>query len=108
MQRLEIFVPDYNDSFSKLVLDGTEYQIRFTWNDTTQRWAFGLFTVLKEPIIQGVKIVPGFPLNLQYVDNRLPGGIIGVYTKLAAVGHEDFKNGKAILAYVPADGGANL
>jgi hypothetical protein len=108
MKRLEIFVPDLNDSFSKVVLDGTEYQIRFTWNDTAGRWFFGLFTILKEPIIQGVKIVPNFPLNLQYVDDRLPGGVLGVYTKLEAVGRDGFKNGKAVFAYVPADGGAKL
>jgi hypothetical protein len=108
MKRLEIFVPDYNDSFSKVVLDGREYQIRFTWNDTAGRWSFGLYTTLREPIIRSIKIVPNFPLLLQYVDNRLPDGVIGAYSKLDAIGREDFKNGKAIFAYVPADGGASL
>ena len=108
MKRLEIMPPDYNDSFSKAVLDGTEFLFRFTWNDTALRWTFGIYDVFRNPIVRGVKIVPGFPLNLQYVDNRLPGGVIGVYTKLTAVGRGDFKNGKAVFAYVPADGGVSL
>ncbi|MDR2359681.1 MAG: hypothetical protein LBD85_00140 [Oscillospiraceae bacterium] len=108
MKRVEIFVPPLNDSFSKVALDGKEYQIRFTWNDTAARWTFGLYNIFKEPIIQGIRIVPCFPLNLQYVDERIPFGIFGVYTKLESVGREDFERGNAIFAYVPADGGVGL
>jgi hypothetical protein len=108
LTRLEIFVPDYNDSFSKVELDGKEYLLRFTWSDTTQRWTFGIFTVLREPIVEGVKVVPHFPLLLQYIDDRLPTGIFGVYTKLSAVGRKDFIDKKAMFAYIPADGGASL
>ena len=94
MKRLEIYVPDMNDSFSRVLLDGTEYLLRFTWNDTKGRWYFGVYTVLREPI------VPQFPVNMQYIDKRLPPGIFGVYTNLEAVGRSDFTNGKAIFAYV--------
>lgn len=74
MERLEIYVPDMNDSFSRVILDGTEYLLRFTWNDTKQRWYFGIYTVLREPIIQGLKLVPQFPVNMQYIDKRLKAG----------------------------------
>lgn len=100
MKRLEIYVPDMNDSFSRVLLDGTEYLLRFTWNDTKARWYFGIYTVLREPIVQGLKIVPQFPLNMQYIDKRLPSGIFGVYTNLEAVGRSDFANGKAVFAFV--------
>ncbi len=100
MKRLEIYVPDMNDSFSRVLLDGTEYLLRFTWNDTKGRWYFGVYTVLREPIVQGLKLVPQFPVNMQYIDKRLPPGIFGVYTNLEAVGRSDFTNGKAIFAYV--------
>ena len=100
MKRLEIYVPDMNDSFSRVLLDGTEYLLRFTWNDTKGRWYFGVYTVLREPIEQGLKLVPQFPVNMQYIDKRLPPGIFGVYTNLEAVGRSDFINGKAIFAYV--------
>ncbi|GHU37499.1 hypothetical protein FACS1894105_09730 [Clostridia bacterium] len=103
MNRLEIFVPDYNDSFSKVVVDGIEYQMRFTWKTAVLRWTFGLYTILKEPIIQGVKLVPNFPLDIWYVDDRLPHGTFVVCSKLTVIGRGDFKNGKAIFAYLSAD-----
>jgi hypothetical protein len=102
VKRLEIAVPDYNDSFSKVALDGTEYLLRFTWNDVSMRWYFGVYTVLREPIVQGLKLVPQYPLNLQYIDERLPPGIFGVYSKLSAIGRSDFLDGKAIFAYIPS------
>jgi hypothetical protein len=106
MERIEILVPDMNDSFSKAVLDGKEYLLRFTWNDTAGRWNFGIYTVLREPIIQGIKLVPQFPVNLQYIDERLPSGIFGVYTKLEVIGRKDFIDKKAVFAYIP-NGGVN-
>lgn len=101
MTRIEITVPDMNDSFSKVVIDNTEYLLRFTWNDSQNRWYFGVYTILREPIIQGIKLVPKFPVNLQYIDSRLPTGIFGVYTNLDVIGRYDFSDGKAIFAYVP-------
>jgi len=102
MKRLEISVPDLNDSFSRVILDGEQYQIRFTWNDTAQRWSFGLYTMQREPIVQGIRIVPRFPLNMQIVDDRFPHGIFGAYCDYDSVGRNDFTSGKAIFAYVPA------
>ena len=103
MNSLEIAVPDMNDSYSRVVLDGTEYNIRFTWNDTAQRWSFGLFTMQMEPIAVGIRIVPRFPLNLQLSDNRVPFGVFGVYTDLPSVGRNDFTEGNAIFAYISVD-----
>jgi len=100
--RIDISVPDMNDSFSRVVLDGTQYFIRFTWNDTAQRWSFGLYTIQKEPIIQGQRMVPRFPLNLQIARENVPKGIFGVYTDLASVGRHDFINGRAAFAYISA------
>ena len=100
--RLDISVPDMNDSFSRVVLDGTQYFIRFTWNITAARWSFGLYTLQKEPLIQGQRIVPHFPLNLQMVDESLPFGVFGVFTELDAVGRDDFINGKASFSFISA------
>ena len=104
MTRLEITVPDMNDSFSRVVLDGTQYFIRFTWNDTSQRWNFGLYTIQREPLVQGQRMAPSFPLNLQIVDERFPSGIFGVYTDLESIGRRDFINGRAVFAYIPKNG----
>ena len=107
MQRLEIFVPDMNDGFSRVILDGAEYLLRFTWNDSKERWYFGIYTVLREPIVQGLKIVPHFPINIQYIDERLPSGIFGVYTNLEAVGRSDFTEGRAVFAFIASSGEAS-
>lgn len=101
MIRIEIKIPDMNDSFSKIAIDGTEYMLRFTWNDTKNRWYFGIYTVMREPIVQGIKLVPKFPINIQYIDKRLPSGVFGVYTNLDIVGRSDFNNNKAVFAYIP-------
>ncbi|MDR1558716.1 MAG: hypothetical protein LBS84_03265 [Clostridiales bacterium] len=102
MKRLEIAVPNLNDSFSRVVLDNVQYLIRFTWNDTAQRWSFGLFTMQKEPLAQGIRMVPRFPLNLQITDDNFPSGVFGVYTDLENIGRQDFINGNAIFAYISA------
>ena len=41
-----IDVPDMNDSISRIVLSGKQYQLRFTWNDTGGYWTFGLLDSL--------------------------------------------------------------
>jgi len=101
VNRLEIDPPDLNDSFSRVVLDGKQYLIRFTWNSTAERWSFGLYTIQKEPIAVGIRMVPQFPLILQVASEGFPDGIFGVYTGLENVGRDDFKDGKAVFAYIP-------
>jgi hypothetical protein len=103
MERIEIAVPDINDSFSRVTLSGKQYLIRFSYNDTGGYWTFGLYSIQKEPIAQGIKIVPNFPLNLSCASDEMPPGIFGVYTDLQRVGRNDFLNGKAIFAYIPAE-----
>ena len=101
MNRVQIDVPDMQDSFSRVVLDSKAFLIRFSWNEFAQRWSFGLFTMQKEPIVQGIRMVPRFPLNLQIVGDDFPQGVFGVYTDLEAPGRQDFVNGRAIFAYIP-------
>ena len=100
----EIAVPDMNSSDSPVVLDGTQYIIRFEWNDFAKRWSFGLYTIQKEPLIERTRMVPRFPLNLQIVNEDCPNGIFGVKTDLASVGRHDFVNGLAKFVYIPAGG----
>ena len=101
MVRIEITVPDFNDSFSRVVLDGKQYLIRFSWSETAQRWSFGLFTMQKEPIVQGIRMVPQFPLNLQIVGDTFPQGVFGVYSDVPAPGRTDYLDARAIFAYIP-------
>ena len=102
MDYITITVPDMNDSFSRVVLAGTSYQIRFTWNDTANRWMWGLYTMDRAPIIEGVKIVPSFPVNLPYGHLGLPEGAFGAITELPAIGRQDFLTGDAQFVFIPA------
>jgi len=98
---IEISVPNLHDSFSRVILDGTQYLIRFTYNDTAQSWSFGVYTMQQEPIAVGIKLVPRFPLNLQIIDRRFPTGIFGVYSNFDTIGRNDFLEGKATFSYIP-------
>jgi hypothetical protein len=99
IRKLDIAVPDLNDSFSRVVLDGVQFLIRFTWNNMAQRWSFGLYTMQKEPLAVGLRIVPKFPLTLQIVDKRFPTGSFVANTILDHIGRKDFLEGRAIFLY---------
>lgn len=103
MDYIIIDVPDMNDSVSRVVLKGKQYQIRFTWSDTGGYWYFGVTDALGSPILIGVKVVPRFPLNLFCGIADLPFGVFGVFTEQEHIGRYDFLNGKARFAFVPVD-----
>ena len=44
MDYITIAVPDMNDSFSRVVLSGTAYQMRFTWLDAPQPSTSEIYT----------------------------------------------------------------
>lgn len=96
-----IEVPDMNDSVSRIALNGKQYQLRFTYNDTCGYWTFGLSDSLGNPIRIGIKIVPKMPLNLFCGTLKMPSGVFGVLTDLEKIGRQDFVNGKAKFIYAP-------
>ena len=98
-----IEVPEMNDSLSRVVLSDVYYQIRFTYNDTSDYWTFGLYDDQGEPIAVGIKIVPKIPLNLFFGVNVMPSGFFAVMTNLDRIGYEDFWNDNAKFIYVPVD-----
>ena len=102
MKYITIEVPDMNDSVSRIVLNGQQYNIRFTYNDTCDYWKFSLYDSQMEPIVLGIKIVPQFPLNVFYGVSKIPSGIFGTMTKLERIGRNDFLDGKAEFIFVPS------
>lgn len=102
MDYIIIEVPDMNDSISRIVLLGKQYQIRFTWNDTGGFWSFGLMDSLGTPLLIGTKIVPQFPLNLFYGTENIPLGVFAALTEKVRIGRQDFVNGKAQFVFIPA------
>lgn len=107
MSYIIIEVPDMNDSVSRIVLNGVAYHIRFTYNDTEDRWRWGLYDAQMQPIVQGIKIVPGFPLNLFKGRDDIPNGVFACLSKEDAVGRADFSEGKARFVFAPVEGGAS-
>ena len=103
MDYITIEVPDMNDSVSRIVLNNTAYQIRFTWNDTGGDWKFSVYDPQSQPIVVGIKIVPRFPINLFYGVTRLPTGVFGVMTKLDRIGRKDFVDGNATFVFCPVE-----
>lgn len=98
---LYIKVPDMNDSMSALSIDGKEYILRFTYNETYDYWSFGLYDRDKRPIIAMTKIVPNFPLFHYYTDTGIPDGIFGCLSDTDKVGREAFNDKTAEFVYIP-------
>lgn len=90
-----ITVPDYNDCYVKFRIMNTEYQLRFSWNDSEQRWYFGIYDALRNPMFIGMKIVPWMPLNQFCGIEELYRFAFIAQTKNDAIGREDFVNGSA-------------
>lgn len=96
-----ITVPDYNDSFSRVVLGDTEYLLRFTWNESAEFWCFGVYNIEETPIATSMKILPNCPLSIWHMNSLMPFGEFGVITGLDRIGRNDFINGKAQFVYIP-------
>jgi len=103
MEYTIIEVPDLNDSLSRIVLNGTVYHIRFTYNDTKDFWKFGVYTALDEPIAIGIRVVPNFFLNLFTGSEDFPVGGFAALTTLDHIGRYDFRDGVAQFVYFPID-----
>lgn len=103
MKIVYIEVPQENDVFLRIVILQTEYQIRFSYNDTEDNWTFGLYTPSLSPIVQGIKIVPNFPLNIFVDRTNMPNVVFGCETAEERVKRYDFRDKKAKFYYVCAD-----
>lgn len=93
--------PDLNDSFSRVILDGKEYLIRFTYNDAGDYWTFGLYDGERRPLVAGLKMVPNSPLNFFYQSGSLPDGTFGVLSDLDRIGRRSFRDGQAKFVFIP-------
>ncbi len=98
---LYIKVPDMNDSVSNLSIDGTEYILRFTYNEKYDYWSFGLYDEDENPIIAMTRIVPNFPIFFFYSDRAIPDGIFGCVSTKEKVGRQAFNEKTAEFIYIP-------
>ena len=98
-----IQVPEYNDSFSRVVLGRKEYLIRFSYNDSGNYWTFGMYDGNRNPYVQGIKIVPNSPLNFFSLCHGLPEGLFGALSTKQNIGRDDFKENRAQFIFFPKE-----
>ena len=98
---LQINVPDMNDSFLRVILEGETYLFRFTYNDRYDYWTFGVYITEEIPIMTGMKMLPCLPLNQYFRADRMPRGIFGVITEQEKVGRYSFVNDEAKFVFIP-------
>jgi hypothetical protein len=91
----EFLVPNENDSFSRIEINGERFLLRFTYNDTFDFWTFGIYDMNQAAIIAGLKIVPNFPLNIFQHNRHLDGVFFIAESKNETIGHNDFRNENA-------------
>lgn len=98
-----IQVPEYNDSFSRIVLQGKEYLIRFSYNDSGNYWTFGIYDKNRNPYVAGIKIVPNTPLNFFYLCHGLPEGIFAAVSSKNRIERYDFRDKKSKFVFMPLE-----
>lgn len=96
-----IEVPNMNDSYSRFVVNGKAFLLRFTYNDTGDYWKFGVYTLKYEPIVVGLKIVPMLSLNVFRSLTDMPSGAFVALTRLNRIGRNDFAEGNARFVFCP-------
>ena len=95
MTETAIIVPREHDSFGEITLNGELLLIRFSYNDTFDYWTFGIYERNRTPILQGIKIIPNFPLNLFLPMRRLGDACFIVSSKQQRIGRRDFWDSNA-------------
>lgn len=63
-------IPQYD---FQVELDGQTYGLNFFWNDRSEAWFMGVSDA-DGPIVDGVRVVVGFPLGRRCRDARMPPG----------------------------------
>ncbi len=97
---------DANDIVFKATLDGAVYKLRMLWNSSGGYWTISVRQEDGSSLLEGIKVVPNYPLLWQYHRPNVPPGELMAITQddsLAAIGRADFASGKVVLVYVTED-----
>lgn len=60
----------------QVTLDGVIFVLEFNWNALNEFWTMAIFDRDLNPLIYGIKIVPNYPLLMQYTFIGKPAGEI--------------------------------
>lgn len=71
----DVYCPLYEDAYYSydIDLEGEAYTLTFRWNPRMELYAMSIEDAEEEVVIQGVPLVPMFPLISQYVVEGLTG-----------------------------------
>jgi len=89
----------FTDYRQTTTLEGRDFILRFLWNQREGTWFFSLFDSQEDPIVEGVKVVVGFPLLRLVTDDRKPPGVLLAVDTTAPV--PDRAEGEKVLALDP-------
>ena len=89
---IKIQVPDWNSSSIETVLDEQLFYIVMDWNSSGKYWTLAIRNSAYQTLIDGICVVPNYPLTWQFRYEGMPIGEI-------AVGSANFTSGP-----VPRDG----
>ena len=98
-------VVDMNSQAIESVLDNTLYYIILDWNETSQYWELGIRNSAYQTLVDGVCVVPNYPLLQQFKFRDMPRGDIQcVYTNNVNVPppRDGFVTGNFELIYLEA------
>lgn len=99
---MDIKVPDMNDSLSAIIIDKKEYLLRFTYNEISDCWSFGIYDSEENPLMGLTRIVPNYPITHFCNIDGLPAGVFGAVRRdgIDKIGRRDFAEGNAQFVYL--------
>lgn len=98
---LQIPMSDFADFTEEVTLDERPYVLRFRWNTRGAFWVMSIFDRDNVLLVDGIKLVIGFPLIKQYSNTLMPPGMFycldtNATTQNVEPGRNDFVQDRTI------------
>lgn len=68
------FSTELSNFSQQITLDNSIFRFDFLWNSRGEQWNLSVLDVDLNPLVEGIKLVLGYPLFDQWVDRGLPPG----------------------------------
>jgi hypothetical protein len=92
---------DANDQSIDVQLDGTTFLVGMTWNESARQFGLSLSDVDGNPIINGVAVVPNFPLLWRFRRQTMPlGDLMVIKATPGRIERDSFVVNNAELVYL--------
>lgn len=97
-----ISIRDLNSQAIESVLDNILYYIVLDWNDTGGYWTFAIRNSAYQTLIDGISLVPNYPLTKQFRYATMPPGELLVNAKFRSgpIPRDGFTSGLYELVYL--------